>query len=89
MQPENVQVQVLKGGPKLGPHLHPHNLGWKAVEGELLTVQCDIDDATKALLKVVRKWDMTLCAIPVAKRGWIVPLAAASVEAFVVISMTT
>ena len=34
--------------------LSPHSFGWKAVEGKLLTVQCDMDVAPKALLKVVR-----------------------------------
>ena len=31
-----------------------NNIGWKAVEGKLLPVQCDMDVAPKALLKVVR-----------------------------------
>ena len=44
----------MEGGIKLGPHLHPQNLGWKAVEGKLLPMQCDMDVAQKALLKVVR-----------------------------------
>ena len=26
-----LQVQIWKGESRLGPHLHPHNLGWKAV----------------------------------------------------------
>ena len=49
-----LQVQVWKGESRLGPHLHPHNLGWKAVEDKRLPVQCDMDVAPKALLKVVR-----------------------------------
>ena len=48
------QVQIWKGESMLGPHLHPQNLGWKAVEGKLLPVQCVMDVAPKALLKVVR-----------------------------------
>ena len=32
---------------------------------------------------------MTLCAVPVAKRGWIVPLAMESVEAFMLICLQT
>ena len=48
------QVQIWKGESRLGPHLHPQNLGWKAVEGKLLPVQSDKDVSTKALLKVVR-----------------------------------
>ena len=50
------QVQIWKGESKLGPHLHPQDLGWKAVEveGKLVPVQCDMDVAPKALLKVVR-----------------------------------
>ena len=39
---------------RLGPRLHQHNIGWKAVEGKLLPVQCDMDVAPKALLKEVR-----------------------------------
>ena len=42
-----------KGKSRFGPHLHPQNIGWKAVEGKLLPVQCDMDVAPKALLKVV------------------------------------
>ena len=44
----------MKGESRLGPHLHPHNIGWKAVEGKLVSMQCDMDVAPKALLKVVR-----------------------------------
>ena len=44
----------MEGGIMVGPHLHPHNLGWKAVEGKLLPVQCDMDVVPKAVLKVVR-----------------------------------
>ena len=49
-----LQVQLWKGGSRLGPQLHPQNLGWKAVEGKLVPMQCDMDVAPKALLKVVR-----------------------------------
>ena len=28
-----IQVQIGKGVSMLGPHVHPQNLGWKAVEG--------------------------------------------------------
>ncbi len=49
-----LQVQVWKGESMLGPHLHPQNIGWKAVEGKVLPGQCDIDVAPKAPLKVVR-----------------------------------
>ena len=31
-----LQVQMWNGESKLGPHLHPHNLDWKAVEGKLM-----------------------------------------------------
>ena len=31
-----LQVQIWKGESKLGPHLHPHNLDWKTVEGKLM-----------------------------------------------------
>ena len=44
----------MEGGSRLGPHLHPHNLGWKEVEGKLVPMQFDMDVAPKALLKVVR-----------------------------------
>ena len=44
----------MKGESRLGPHLHPQDLGWKAVEGKLVSMQCDMDVAPKALLKVVR-----------------------------------
>ena len=30
-----LQVQIWKGKSRLGPHLHPQNIGWKAVEGKL------------------------------------------------------
>ena len=30
------QVQIWKGESRLGTHLHPHNIGWKAVEGKLV-----------------------------------------------------
>ena len=50
----HLQVQIWKGESRLGPHLHPQNLGWKAVEGILVPMQCDMDVAPKALLKVVR-----------------------------------
>ena len=49
-----LQVQIRKGGSTLGPHLHPQNIGWKAVEGKLVPTKCDMDVAPKALLKVVR-----------------------------------
>ena len=49
-----LQVQIWKGESRLGPHLHPQNLGWKAVEGKLVPMQCDMDVAPKALLKVVQ-----------------------------------
>ena len=49
-----LQLQIGKGDQGPGPHLHPQNLGWKAVEGKLLPVPCDMDVARKALLKVVR-----------------------------------
>ena len=47
-------MQIWKGESRHGPHLHPQNLGWKAVEGKLLSVQYYMDVAPKALLKVVR-----------------------------------
>ena len=43
-----LQVQIWKG-IKVSPHLHPHNLGWKAVKGKLVSMQCDMDVAPKAL----------------------------------------
>ena len=46
--------QIWKGELRLDPHLHPQNLGWKAVEGKLVHMQCNMDVAPKALLKVVR-----------------------------------
>ena len=49
-----LQVQIWRGESRLGPHLHPQDLGWKAVEGKLESMQCDMDVAPKALLKVVR-----------------------------------
>ena len=49
-----LQVQIWKGKSRHGPHLHPQNLGWKAVDGKLVPMQCDMDVAPKALLKVVR-----------------------------------
>ena len=49
-----LQVKIWKGESRLGPHLHPQNIGWKAVEGKLVPMQCDMDVAPKALLKVVR-----------------------------------
>ncbi len=52
--PVYLQVQIWKGESRHGPHLHPQNLSWKAVEGKLLSVQYDMDVAPKALLKVVR-----------------------------------
>ena len=72
--------------------MHPLNLGWKAVEGKLVVMQCDdMDVAPKALLKVVRcltvRWDATFRAVPVAKLGWNVPLAVESVEASVLINI--
>ena len=70
MQPENLprtssaakyhgprvylQLQIWRGESRLGPHLHPENIGRKAVEGKLLPVQYDMDVAPKSLLKVVR-----------------------------------
>ena len=52
-----------------------------------------MDVAPKALLKVVRyvtiRWDVTQCAVPVAKRGWIVSLTVDSVEASVLICLRT
>ena len=51
-----------------------------------------MDVAPKALLKVVDvtiRWDVTPCAVPVAKRGWIAPLTVLSVEAFVLICLRT
>ena len=57
-----------------------------------MPVQCDMDVAPKALLKVCDvtvRWDVTRCAVPVAKRGWIVPLAVESVDAFALICMRT
>ena len=62
------------------------------VEGKLLPVQCDMDVAPKALLKVVRcncKMGCDNRAVPVAKRGWNVPVTVESVEAFVLICMRT
>ena len=44
----------MEGGSRLGPHLHPQDLGWNSVEGKLVSMQCDVDIAPKALLKVVR-----------------------------------
>ena len=81
-----------RGNLEVGPHLHPQNLGWKAVEGKLLPVQCDMDIAPKALLKVVRcncKMGCDILRCPCRKAGWIAPLAEESVEAFVVIYMRT
>ena len=61
------------------------------LEGSKL--QCDMDVAPKALLKVVRcltvRWDVTFRAVPVANLGWNVPLAVESVEASVLICMRT
>ena len=48
------QVQIWKGESMLGPHLHPQNLGWKAVDGKLVPMQWDMDVAPKDLLKVLR-----------------------------------
>ena len=78
----------------LGPHLHPQNLGWKAVDGKLMPMQCDMDVAPKALLKVVRcnckmGCDTLRCSCRVAKRGWNVPLAVESAEASVLICTRT
>ena len=44
----------MEGESRLSPHQHPHNLGCKAVEGKLVPMQCDMDVAPNALLKVVR-----------------------------------
>ena len=44
----------MDGESRLGPHLHPQDRGWKAVEGKLVSMQCDMDVAPTALLKVVR-----------------------------------
>ena len=56
-----------------------------------MPMQCDMDVAPKALLKVVRcncKMGCdTLCPVPVANRGWNVPLAVESGEASVLICM--
>ena len=49
-----LQVQTWKEESRLGPHLHPQNLGWRPVEGKLVPMQCDMDVAPKTLLKVVR-----------------------------------
>ena len=54
-----------------GPHLHPQNLGWKAVEGKLVPMQCDMDVAPNSLLKVVRCYcsigcDPLRCSCPKA-----------------------
>ena len=38
----------MEGESRLGPHLHPQILGWKAVN-----YKCDMDVAPKALLRVV------------------------------------
>ena len=61
------------------------------LEGSKL--QCDMDVAPKALLKVVRcltvRWDVTFRAVPIAKLVWNVPLAVESVEASVLICMRT
>ena len=46
-----------------------------------------MDVAPKALLKV--GWDVTPCAVPVAKRGWIVSLTVDSVEASALICLRT
>ena len=48
-----------------------------------------MDVAQKALLNVALRWDVTLCAVPVAKQGWIVPMAVEGVKAFVLICMRT
>ena len=48
-----------------------------------------MDVAPKAQCDVTVRWDVTLCAVPVAKRGWNVPLAVESVEASVLICMRT
>ena len=49
-----LQAQIWKGESKLSPHLNPHNLGLKAVEGKVVSTSCEMDVAPKALLKVVR-----------------------------------
>ena len=49
-----LQVQIWKGESRLGPHLHPQKLGWKAVEDKLVPMQCDMDVAPKTLQKLVR-----------------------------------
>ena len=52
-----LQMQVYgraQGESRLGPQLHPHNLGFEAVDGRLLAVQRDMDVALKAVLKVMR-----------------------------------
>ena len=49
-----LQVQTWKGESRLGPHLHPQNLGWKAVESKVVPMQCEMYVAPKALLKVGR-----------------------------------
>ena len=41
-----LQVQIWKG--------ESQDLGWKVVEGKLVSMQCDMEVAPKALLKVVR-----------------------------------
>ena len=79
----------MEGESRLGPHLHPHDIGWKAVEGKQVSMQCDMDVAPKAQCDVTVRWDVTLCGVPVAKRGWNVPLAVESVEASVLICMRT
>ena len=86
-----LQVQIWKGESRLGPHLHPQDLGLKAVEGKLESMQ-DMDVAPKALLEVARcngKMGCDTLRCSVAKRGWNIPLAVESVEASVLICMRT
>ena len=87
-----LQVKIWKGESRLSPHLHPQDLGWKAVEGKLVSMQCDMDVAPKALLKVVRCYGKMGCdtlRCSCRKAGWNAPLAVESVEASVLICMRT
>ena len=39
----------MEGESRFGPHLHPHNLGWKIVEGKLMSVQCEMAIESSAM----------------------------------------
>ena len=59
---------------RLSPYQQPQNLGWKAVEGKLVPMHCDMDVAPEALMKVVRcnckmGCDTLRCSCPKAGLG--------------------